>query len=135
MNHEAFNTPGQLLVHLLEERQWTQRALAAVLEVTEHQVSKLVTGRKHVTAEMALLFEEVFGVPADDFLDLQKRFELERARIERVPDDGRRVRARLLGNFPVREMINRGWLEVEDISDLESVERRANQVLRCQLAR
>ena len=115
-------TPGQLIADLLEARGWTKRVLAIVLEASEAGINRLVADKRQVNAEMALALEEVFGVPADRFLDLQKSYDLAKARIEARPDPGRNTRAQLFSGLPVAEMIKRGWLGVSDIRDVPAVE-------------
>lgn len=117
-----FRTPGQLIEHLLEKRGWTKRTLAVVLGVGESSVAKITAGKQDIDAEMALVLEEVFGVPADRFLTLQKEFELARARIVMKPDPDRRNRALLYGDLPVADMIKRGWINAESVRDTAKVQ-------------
>lgn len=119
---EKFRTPGQLLNSLLEERNWSQRLLAIILDVNETTISKIVSGTSRVDAEKALMLEGVFGVPAETFLELQKSYDLAKARIVAQPDPNRATRAALFGELPVTEMIKRGWLDADDIGDVPKVE-------------
>lgn len=119
---QDFKTPGQLIEHLLQERGWTQRILAQVLGLTDSQISKLVTDKKGVDAETAILLGDVFRVEPESFLDLQKNYDLAKARLTFRRDRKREIRAELLSGLPVREMITRGWLDVEDPGDLDAVE-------------
>lgn len=119
----SYKTPGQLLGALLKERGWTTQALAIVLGVSEHLVTRMRTGQRRITADVALSLEEVFGVSADDFLALQQSYDLAKARITAQPDPGRKLRARLYGGFPISEMIKRRWIRAEDIRDFEEVGR------------
>ena len=73
-------------------------------------VSKIIGGTQSLTAEMALVLSDIFGVPAEHFMHLQKKYELAQARIVSRPDPGRANRAVLFGALPVGEMIKRGWL-------------------------
>jgi HTH-type transcriptional regulator/antitoxin HigA len=117
-----YKTPGQLLEALLGERGWTQRVLAAVLDMSESTLNKLISGKQALTAEISITLEEVFGVPAERFLALQKDFDLARARLVTRPNPGRATRAHLFGGLPVPEMIKRGWLDGADVRDMASVE-------------
>lgn len=120
---EKFKTPGQLIEALLTERGWTQRLLAAVLEISESALNKIISGKQAVTAEVALALEEVFGIAADRFLNLQKDYDLARARLVARPDPGRATRAHLFRGLPVAEMVKRGWLTVSDTKDIPAVEK------------
>ncbi len=122
-DNQNYKTPGQLITALLEKMGWSQRVLAIVLDVDETGINKLVADKRPVTAEMAISLEEVFSVPAERFLALQRDYDLAKARIVARPDPKRATRARLFGGLPVSEMIKRGWLDAKDVRDVDSVER------------
>ena len=115
-------TPGQLIVHLLKERGWSKRVLAVVLDIDEATVNRLASDKRPVDAGMALQLGDVFGVSPERFLDLQKSYDLAKARITERPDPGRATRAHLFGSLPVPEMIKRGWLLADDVRDTAKIE-------------
>lgn len=119
---ERFRSPGQFLQALLDERGWTKRTLSVVLGVGEATITRLVGNKQPIEAKTALVLEEVFGAPAERFLELQKKYELAQARIVAQPDPGRATRAALYGDLPVAEMIKRGWLVAESVRDTGKVE-------------
>jgi len=117
-------TPGQLLTSLLKERGWTKRTLAIVLGIDEATVTRLVSDKRAMSADMALQLEDVFGVEADRILTLQKDYDLQLARIAFRSDPGRAVRAQIFGALPIAEMKKRGWLPgVDNVKDVETVEK------------
>jgi HTH-type transcriptional regulator / antitoxin HigA len=118
-----YKTPGQYIQDLLDSRGWTKRVLAIVLEMNETTVNKLVSGGQRINAQLALLLGEVFEVPPENFLELQKSYDLAKAQIEARPDPGRAHRAFLFGDLPISEMIKRGWIEADDVRDVASVEK------------
>lgn len=122
MDNKNYRTPGQLIDELLKERGWTQRLLAIILNVDETGMNKIIAGQRPVTAEMALLLSEIFNVPADDFLELQKQYDLGKARLVMRPDPGRATRAAIFGELPISEMIKRGWIEADSIRNVPQVE-------------
>jgi HTH-type transcriptional regulator/antitoxin HigA len=123
MNDNEFKSPGQLIKHLLEERGWTRRVLAVVLGVDETGIIKLVNSDRPVSAEMAILLGEVFGIEPERFWDLQKSYDLAKARLLIKPDPERTTRAQLFAGLPVSEMIKRRWLiGADDIRDVQNVE-------------
>lgn len=117
-----YATPGQLIAELLERRGWSQRALAVVLEKDESTINKIVAGKGSVTTETALALEDVFGVDAERFLELQRKYDLAVARIASRPDRGRATRAALFADLPIAAMIKRGWISASDPQDLKAVE-------------
>lgn len=112
-----YKTPGQLLDGLLSERGWTKRTLAVVLGMDEAKVSRYASDRQPMTADIALLLEEVFGVDASVFLALQCSYDLARARIVAQPDPKRKTRAAIHHGLPLADMIKRGWINAKDVRD------------------
>lgn len=116
------NTPGQLIKALLDEKGWTQTVLAVVLGVDNAVVVRMVSDKRPIEAAMALKLADVFSVPAEVFLDLQKNYQLGVARVAEQHDPGLQTRAALFGRLPITEMIKRGWLDAESIRDVRRVE-------------
>jgi len=120
---QEYRTPGQLIQALLDSRGWTQRVLAIVLDIDETGLNKIVGGKRSIDAELALKLKEIFDVPAEKFLQLQKDYDLAMARIVSRPDPSLATRASLFGELPVSEMIRRGWLNgVDDVRNVRGVE-------------
>ena len=115
-------TPGQLIAELLKERSWSNRVLAMVLGVSEPIVSKMVSDKRPIDAAMALLLEDVFGIPAERFADLQIRYDLAKARFEYRPNPKLSIRASIYSSLPIAEMIKRAWIDADDARDPEAVE-------------
>jgi HTH-type transcriptional regulator/antitoxin HigA len=112
-----FRTPGQLIEALLKERGWTRAVLGIVLGVDETSAGRLVADKRAVDAELAITLEDIFGVRAERFLELQRSYDLAKARIAARPDPERATRAQLFGGLPVAEMIKRGWILADDVRD------------------
>jgi HTH-type transcriptional regulator/antitoxin HigA len=108
--------PGVFIREELEARGWTQRDLAFILDCSEQTVTKLVSGKSGISAEMAKALAEAFGTSASLWAGLQKEWELREAR---DPDPAIRARAAMQTAYPIREMISRGWLEEGEQSVLE----------------
>lgn len=100
--------PGTFIIEELEERGWTQVDLAYILGISPPQLSPILTGKQKISPDMATALGEAFDVPADFFANLQKLYDLQKAK---RPDPGVRTRAVWLSTFPLREMIKRGWIE------------------------
>lgn len=122
MDTEPHKTPGQLIQALLDERGWSKRVLAIVLGLDEAAVSRVITAKRPVTAELALALGDLFEIEPDRFLGLQMSFELAQARLVARPDPGRRKRAQLFGALPIADMIKRGWLGDVDVRDVNRIE-------------
>lgn len=126
----TYRTPGQLLETLLAERGWTQRVLAVVLGCDETGINRIVSGKRPLDAQMAIALGDVFGIEAERLLDLQKSYDLAQARIVARPDPGRMNRAHLFGGLPITEMIKRGWIDADDVRDVQKVEAELTRFFR-----
>lgn len=109
--------PGQFIREELEARGWSQRDLAFILGGPEQAVNMIVSGKRGISPEMAKSLGHAFDVHPDFFANLQKAFDMSRAR---EPDPAVSRRARLQSQYPVREMIKRGWLADSDAVMLEA---------------
>lgn len=108
--------PGHFIREELEARGWTQRDLAYILGVPEQSVNQIILGKRGISSEMAKALADALEVSPEFFANLQKAYDLSRAR---EPDPSVKRRARLQSSYPVREMIKRGWLEDTDAAMLE----------------
>ena len=122
MNLDDYKTPGQLIEDLLLKKEWSKRVLAIIIGIDESTLNKVIAGNRPVSADLALSLSEVFTVSADIFLDLQKKYELAKAEIIRRPDPNRANRIHLFGDLPITAMIKRGWINAENIRDIDNVE-------------
>jgi len=119
---EPYRTPAQLIEERLRERGWTQRVLALILALDETTVSKILSGKKPVDAELALTLHAVLDIDPEQLLQLQKSYELAKAHLEVRIDPQLKKRANLIGKLPIQEMIKRGWLDVHDSRNLNDIE-------------
>ena len=100
--------PGTFIVEELEARKWQQVDLAYILGMLPQQLSPILNGKASITPDMAAALGDAFDMPADFFANLQKMYDLQKAK---PADPGVRTRAAWLSVFPIREMIKRGWIE------------------------
>ncbi len=108
--------PGFYIREELDAREWTQRDLAYILGTPEQAVNMIISGKRGISPEMAKALGEAFDVNPDLFANLQRAYDMARAR---APDPGIGRRARMQSAYPVREMIKRGWLQDTDAAMLE----------------
>lgn len=105
--------PGFFIKMELEAREWSQRDLAFILGQTEQQLNPVLSGKRQITPDMARLLGDAFGVPAQFFANLQSHYDLARAK---APDPAVRARAELQSEWPVRDMLRRGWIQHQEAS-------------------
>lgn len=107
--------PGVLLLQELEKRGWTQSDLTFVLGCHPKAVNQIINGKQGVSPAMSKALGEALGLPFDYFADLQRTFDLSSAS---DPNSGVSLRAKMQNNYPIREMIKRGWIKGGDADDL-----------------
>lgn len=104
-------SPGSLVRALLNEADWSQTDLADVIGSTPAAINQIVNNKRPITAELAKLLSVAFGRPAEEFADLQTRWNLSLA-----PEPSEEVKTRALARsrFPIRSMVKRGWIRGAD---------------------
>jgi HTH-type transcriptional regulator / antitoxin HigA len=100
--------PGTFIEEELDARGWAKADLAYILGMDDGQLNKLIKGHTNITPDSAVMLADAFDMPAEFFMNLQKMYDLQKAR---KADPGVKTRASWLSVFPVREMIKRGWIE------------------------
>ncbi|HQF55043.1 MAG TPA: helix-turn-helix domain-containing protein [Fibrobacteria bacterium] len=101
-------SPGDILAEHLDVRGFSQKQFAQRCGYSEKHLSQLMTGKVSLTAEAAMKFEVVLGVPAKYWLDLEAQFKLDKLRLEGAvvsKEDVEWAKA-----FPIKEMVQFGWL-------------------------
>lgn len=108
--------PGTFILEELEARNWQQVDLAYILGMSAPQLSPLLNGKASITPDLAAALGDAFDMPPEFFANLQKLYDLNRAK---PVDPGVRTRASWVSVFPVRDMIKRGWIEDTEPSLLD----------------
>ncbi len=76
--------PGEYLAEEIEERGITQKELARRMGRPLNAINEIINGKKAITAETALQFEQVMPeIPARFWLNLETDYQLTRALINR----------------------------------------------------
>lgn len=114
MQHEAHGTtlhPGHFISEELQKRSWTQVDLAFITDKSEAQINQLLKGRKAIDADLAVILEDAFGMPAAFFVNLENAYQLS---IAKPAPASVKKKAQWQSKYPVREMLKRGWIEEDD---------------------
>lgn len=78
--------PGEVLLNdFLEPLELSQKQFAEHLGWTYARLNEIVNMRRGVTADSALAFAEAFGVKPEYWLDLQRDWDLWRAKQTHIP--------------------------------------------------
>ena len=72
--------PGEHLAEFLDELDISQYRLAKAIAVPPRRINEIVHGRRAITADTALRLGQAFGMTPDFWLNLQRIYDLDRAR-------------------------------------------------------
>jgi addiction module HigA family antidote len=74
--------PGEMLRDELEDMGLSAAEFARRLRVPANRITQILAGQRAVTADTALRLATYFGTSAEMWMNLQKTYELDRARME-----------------------------------------------------
>jgi addiction module HigA family antidote len=73
--------PGEILLEeFLRPMDISQYRLAKDISVPQRRISEIVQGKRAITADTALRFGRYFGMEAQFWLNLQSRYDLQKAK-------------------------------------------------------
>ena len=72
--------PGELLKEELAARGWSEAHFAQLLGASQPTVQKILAARCEITAELARALDEVLGTGPEIWLNLERQFQLDKAR-------------------------------------------------------
>lgn len=79
----AFAThPGLMLAEEIEANGFNQIDFAKLIDLKRSQLNEIIKGKRNLNADLALLLEKALGIDADFWLEAQKNYDLDKARIE-----------------------------------------------------
>lgn len=102
--------PGEILSIELEARGWTQTEFAEIIRRPARLVNEIIAGKRAITPETAREFGAALGTSAQFWLNMESSYQLGRMAPSATVDIIARE-AKLREQFPVREIIKRGWIE------------------------
>ncbi|MCB0429500.1 MAG: HigA family addiction module antidote protein [Flavobacteriales bacterium] len=72
--------PGEILADELAARKMTQQALADEMQMSKSEISLLVNGHRNITPVLAVGLENVLGIDAEFWMNLQIRHDIDKVR-------------------------------------------------------
>lgn len=107
--------PGEIIRQRISSRGWKQADLAFMIKRNKTFLNRIITGKIDVSFMTSQLLGLAFDEQKDYFFNLQQQFNNED---KSEPDKEIQDRIRFCKQFPVRQMVRKGWLD-ENL-DLES---------------
>jgi antitoxin HigA-1 len=74
--------PGEILKDELEELEMSCNELAKKLSVPTNRITQIVSNKRNITADTALRLGKWFGTGPEFWMNLQKAYELDQAKID-----------------------------------------------------
>ena len=112
--------PGDTLLETIEHLGISQTDLATRMARPLKTINEIIQGKAAITPETAIQLERVTEIPADFWMEREKNFRLELAQILEA-EQSIQEKEWLL-NFPCKEMIRLGWIQVSSRDPLECIE-------------
>lgn len=105
---EIIITPGETIKEKLLDLGMTQVEFAKRMKMTEKHISMLLNGKAPITHETAVKLENVLGIPAYFWINLEANY---RAKLERLKQlENIKKDISILKYIPYNEMSNFGWV-------------------------
>ena len=101
--------PGNTLIELLDSLGINQAELARRTDRPKKTISGIVRGNVSITADTALQFEKVLGMPASFWLNLEYNYQESLARIKEKEELAGALE--WVKQIPVKEMQRYGWIK------------------------
>jgi HTH-type transcriptional regulator/antitoxin HigA len=73
--------PGEYISDELEAQDMSQSNLAKLIGIEKSQLNEIIKGKRGINAEIALLLQAALGIDADFWINAQKNYELDLAKI------------------------------------------------------
>lgn len=75
--------PGEHIAEYIESLKWSQADLSRATGIRPGRISEIISGKRGVTAQIAVSLQRAFGVSAEIWLNLQTNYDLFLARRKR----------------------------------------------------
>lgn len=100
--------PGDTLLETIETLGISQTELAERMNRPLKLVSEIIKGKTIITEDTALQLESVLGIPATFWIERERRYQLELAKIRQQEELLKETE--WMSFFPVKKMVKLGWI-------------------------
>lgn len=104
-------SPGEFIRTAMEAKGWTQSDLAYALGSPVASVNQIMNDKRGISNNMALALAAALGLEPREIARVQADWDVLRAD---APDPAILARSRILSQYPLREMVKRGWVDPEN---------------------
>ncbi len=75
--------PGNILKDEIEANDFSQIDFAKMIGYSRSQLNEIIKGKRNISADLALLLEKTLEIDADYWMEAQKNYDLDKARIQK----------------------------------------------------
>ena len=79
----AATHPGEMIKDELQERKMTQKQLEELTGIKQSVISETINGKRSLSLNFAIALENVFGIPADVWMNMQTKYDLDIVNIDK----------------------------------------------------
>lgn len=101
--------PGETIREQLEDREMTQKEFAIRMGMSEKHISHLISGKSRLEPQVSLMLENVLGIPASFWMNLESIYQEQLARVKE--ENFLEEEIKFARKFPYAEMASHGWVE------------------------
>jgi len=103
--------PGDFIEEELEERGWSQKDLASIMNMSTKSISQIINNKQSVTIDTAKLLNKTFGQSVEYWLNLETIYRLTLKKDKQKNNSNQvELKAKIYERMPVLEMRKKGWL-------------------------
>lgn len=77
----AATHPGEMIKDEMQERKMTQKQLEELTGIKQSVISETINGKRSLSLNFAIALEKVFGIPADVWMNMQTKYDIDIANI------------------------------------------------------
>ncbi|MCM8569542.1 HigA family addiction module antitoxin [Gramella jeungdoensis] len=111
--------PGEIIKDELDANSITQADFSKLSGIKRSQLNEIIKGKRNINAELAILLEKILGVDAEYWMEAQKNYELDLARIK--AKESKRLEAIEKFNF-IKDKIAYKFLKKEKVISGDPIE-------------
>ena len=101
--------PGTTLLEIIQSKKMSQSELAERMSRPKKTINEIIKGKAEITSETAIQLEYVLNVPANFWINLEKNYRLDLARIAEA--EKLATEKEWLKLFPLSTMRKYGWID------------------------
>lgn len=102
--------PGDFIRQKMEAKGWTQSDLAYAVGTKPAAINQILNNKRAISLNMSKALGAALGCEAAVIAEMQTKWDLESAD---DPDLALIARSKILTQYPLREMVRRGWVDPE----------------------